>query len=52
MSTTDQLLQNNDKYQADFAHGNKPMPPARKVAIVACMDARIHPTSALGLQVA
>lgn len=51
MSTTDQLLQNNEKYQAEFAHANKPMPPGRKVAVVACMDARLHPTKALGIEV-
>jgi carbonic anhydrase len=27
------------------------MPPARKVAIVTCMDARIHPETALGLEI-
>ena len=51
MSTTDQLLENNQRYQSNFEHGDKPMPPGRKVAVVACMDARLHPTSALGLGV-
>ena len=51
MSTTDQLLENNKAYQASFDRGGKPMPPGRKVAVVACMDARLHPTKALGLDV-
>jgi carbonic anhydrase len=51
VSTTDQLLESNKNYQQSFDRGNKPMPPARKVAVVACMDARIHPTSLLGLEV-
>ena len=29
----------------------KPMPPARKAAIIACMDARLHPEAALGLSI-
>ncbi|HEX6539269.1 MAG TPA: carbonic anhydrase [Candidatus Dormibacteraeota bacterium] len=51
MSTTDQLLENNKAYQANFDSGNKPMPPGKKTAVVACMDARLHPTKALGLDV-
>ena len=49
MSTTDELLKNNEAYVADFGKGDLPLPPAKKVAIVACMDARLHPTKALGL---
>lgn len=51
MSTTDTLLANNQEYQKGFQDGNKPMPPGQKVAIVACMDARLHPARALGLDV-
>jgi carbonic anhydrase len=51
MSTTDQLLENNGQYQQGFSDGNKPMPPGKKVAVLACMDARLHPTKALGLEV-
>ena len=51
MSTTDQLLGNNTEYQESFDQGDKPMPPGRKVAVVACMDARLHPARALGLEV-
>ena len=51
MPTTDELLANNQEYQKNFDRGNKPMPPGKKVAIVACMDARIHPARALGLDI-
>jgi carbonic anhydrase len=50
MSTTDELLANVDAYAASFDKGDLPMPPARKVAIVACMDARLNPYGLLGLQ--
>ena len=49
MSVTDELLKNNEGYAADFDKGDLPMPPARKVAVIACMDARINPYGALGL---
>src|ERR1700683_2293503 len=50
MSTTDQLLANAERYAASFDKGDLPLPPARKVAIVACMDARLNPYGLLGLQ--
>ncbi|MDQ1423615.1 MAG: carbonic anhydrase [Acidimicrobiaceae bacterium] len=50
MSVTDELLANNEKYVASFDKGNLPMPPGKKVAIVACMDARLNVYGALGLQ--
>lgn len=50
MSTTDELLKNAEAYAAEFAKGDLPLPPARKIAIVACMDARLIPTKVLGLQ--
>ena len=49
MSVTDQLLENNDKYAAGFA-GPLPLPPAKGVAAVACMDARLNPYGLLGLE--
>src|SRR6478752_7335777 len=49
MSVTDQLLENNEKYAAGFS-GPLPLPPAKGVAVVACMDARLHVYDALGLQ--
>src|ERR1700741_1414627 len=50
MSITDELLANNEKYAASFDKGDLPLPPGKKVAIVACMDARLNPYGALGLQ--
>jgi carbonic anhydrase len=48
MSATDQLLSNNAMYAAGFRHADLPAAPALKVAIVACMDARLDPARALG----
>jgi carbonic anhydrase len=48
MSVTDELLENNARYAETFT-GPLPMPPARHVAILACMDARLDPYRALGL---
>src|SRR4051812_21595444 len=49
MSATDELLANNESYAAEFERGDLPLPPAKKVAVVACMDARIVPSRALGI---
>ena len=49
MSTTDDLLRNAEAYAASFDKGDLPLPPARKVAVVACMDARLDPQKVLGL---
>ncbi len=48
MSVTDEYLKNNESYVAHFP-GELPLPPARKTAVVACMDARVNPYGALGL---
>ena len=50
MSTTDELLRNAEAYAASFDKGDLPMPPARKIAVLACMDARLNPYGLLGLQ--
>src|SRR3954466_9960921 len=49
MSTTDQLLENAERYASEFDKGDLPLPPGRKVAVVACMDARLNPYGILGL---
>jgi carbonic anhydrase len=49
MSVTDELLRNAERYAATFDKGDLPLPPARQVAIVACMDARLNPYGLLGL---
>ena len=50
MSTTDQLLENAKSYAETFDKGDLPLPPAKKVAVVACMDARLLPSRILGLE--
>ncbi len=50
MTVTDELLANAANYTESFAKGHLPMPPARKIAIVACMDARLHVYELLGLE--
>src|SRR3978361_1982906 len=50
MSTTDELLQNAEAYASRFDKGSLPLPPGRKVAVLACMDARLNPYGLLGLQ--
>ena len=49
MSVTDQYLENNKKYAANF-NGPLPLPPSKQIAVVACMDARLNVYGALGLQ--
>jgi carbonic anhydrase len=49
MSATDELLVNNEKYAASFS-GRLPPAPAKQVAVVACMDARLNVYGALGLE--
>ena len=50
MAVVQELLAANERYAAGFTKGDLPMPPARRVAILTCMDARIDPARALGLQ--
>jgi carbonic anhydrase len=49
MSVTDELLANSERYAADFDKGDLPLPPAKGVAVLACMDARLNPYGVLGL---
>jgi carbonic anhydrase len=48
MSVTDELLANNARYAETFS-GPLPLPPAKHVAVVACMDARLNVYGLLGL---
>jgi carbonic anhydrase len=50
MSSTSELITNNEEYASNFDKGNLPTPPAKKVAVLACMDARLDPAKALGLR--
>jgi carbonic anhydrase len=47
---TDDLLDNNAAYVSSFDKADLPLPPARKLAVLACMDARLDPAKVLGLE--
>ena len=49
MSATEESLRNNEAYAKSFGKGDLPLPPAKKLAVVACMDARLHVSKILGL---
>jgi carbonic anhydrase len=49
MSVIDELVANATSYSDSFDGGDLPLPPAKRVAIVACMDARLNPYGLLGL---
>ena len=50
MTVTDEFLTNNQTYATEFTKGDLPLPPAKQVAVVACMDARLDPARVLGLE--
>jgi len=49
MTAIEDFLKANESYAATFQKGDLPMPPARHVAVLTCMDARLHPARFLGL---
>ena len=50
MAVTDELLRHNESYAKSFSKGDLPLPPAKHVAVLACMDARLNVHNILGLQ--
>jgi carbonic anhydrase len=50
MSAIDELVRNASSYSESFESGDLPLPPAKRVAVVACMDARLNPYGLLGLR--
>jgi carbonic anhydrase len=50
MSTTDEVLRNNERYAEAFDAGGLEGPPARRLAVLSCMDARVIPSRILGLE--
>jgi carbonic anhydrase len=50
MSATDELVANNEQYAASFEKGDLPLPPAKGLAVVTCMDARLDTHKILGLE--
>ncbi len=51
MGVTEELVAANEKFAQGYTLGQLPMPPARRVAVLACMDARLHPEKFLGLEI-
>jgi carbonic anhydrase len=51
MTVTDELVQANQRFAQGFDQGDLPAPPARQVAVLTCMDARLHPETFLGLRI-
>ena len=49
MTELNKMLSANEAFSKDFKHGNLPIPPSRKLAILACMDARLTVEDFLGL---
>jgi carbonic anhydrase len=49
MSATDELIRNNEAYAGRFDNGDLPLLPAKHVAVLACMDARLDVHKILGL---
>jgi len=49
MSVTDELLRKNASYARSFDKGSLPLPPAKHLAVLACMDARLDVHKILGL---
>ena len=50
MTATEDLLRNAESYAKTFDLGDLPLPPAKRVAVLACMDARLNVYGLLGLQ--
>ena len=51
MGVTEELVAANEQFAQSYTLGQLPMPPARHVAVLACMDARLHPEKVLGLEI-
>ena len=51
MSVAEEFQKANEAYASSFNKGDLPMPPARHVAVLTCMDARLHPSRFLGLEI-
>src|SRR6266540_3091628 len=49
MSVIDELVQSAEAYSERFDKGELPLPPAKHMAVLACMDARLNPYGLLGL---
>ena len=50
MGAYEETLEVNQQYARSFGLGHLPMPPSRKLAVLACMDARLTVEQFLGLK--
>jgi carbonic anhydrase len=50
MSETDRLLEDARSYAEGFDKADLEMPPSKRIAVLACMDARLVPSRILGLR--
>lgn len=49
-SELDRVLVENSRYAAQFDRSGLPLPPGRRLAVLACMDARLSVEDVLGLR--
>jgi carbonic anhydrase len=50
MAVSEEIREANEDYAGGFTKGDLPMPPGRRFVVLTCMDARIDPARALGLE--
>lgn len=50
VAVIDDVLEANRRYAEGFAQGSLPRPPRRKLAVLACMDCRLHVSKLCGLE--
>ena len=51
METVKSLLDANKRFAEGFDKGEPQLPPNKPVAVLTCIDARLHPTEFLGLEI-
>ena len=49
MTKLESIKSQNEEYAKSFKHGDLPLPPSKKIAVLACMDARLNVNDLLGL---
>ncbi len=49
MTQLESIKSQNEEYAKSFKHGDLPLPPSKKIAVLACMDSRLNVNDLLGL---
>ena len=49
MTKLESIKSQNEEYAKSFKHGDLPLPPSKKIAVLACMDTRLNVNDLLGL---